>query len=214
MKRQRLIAASSVLVVAVLALTATPAAAKKSVTAKYQGDAPGSVTCSISVKVKYSPAMTNSGGRASHVSVKLSGCHASDPRVHIGSAKLQPSSPTAAFTATPLNCQPDNTPPPALDIKWSGTFTGMMGSTSLRGKATYSPSSVTESAETVITSGSGDVGLGLPGTGNTAAVTGSFGDPNGSSASLYTTMTSNAFQTMCAGHGFKMLKLRGTISVG
>jgi len=213
MKRYQMMAASLFLMAGILALAASPASARLKYE-KYQGPAPGSVTCALSVKVKYSPAMTNHGGRATHASVKLSHCHASDPRVVVRSAKLNPGSSTAALTATPLNCQPDNHQPPALVIKWNGTFTETQGSTHFRGKASYLPSFITENGEKVITNMSNHVGLGLPGPGNTASVNSSFSNPSTSTASLYTTMTQTAFTHTCARKGFHLLKLRGTITVG
>ena len=210
MKRQRLIALSPILVVGILALSATPAAAgHRPKPQKFQGAAPGLVTCGISVKVKYSPAMTDHGGTATHTSVRVSGCHATDSRVFIRSAKVQKTSSTVAFSASQLNCQPVNTLPPAVAIQWNGTYTSTQGSINLRGKATYAPSSIAVSSEQVITKGNGDTGIGY-----TATVAPHQSFSGAASMSLYTTMSASKFASTCSGRGFHALKLSGTISVG
>ncbi|HUI05159.1 MAG TPA: hypothetical protein VLZ77_16590 [Acidimicrobiales bacterium] len=210
MKRQRMVALSVVLVAGLLALSATPAAAgHRTKPSKFQGPAPGSVRCAISVRVKYSPPMTNSGGQAKHTSVRISNCHTSDSRVSIHSAKVQKTSSTAAFSASQLNCQPVNSLPPAVNLQWRGTYTQTLGNRMFRGKATYSPSAFEVSSEQVVSNGSGDRGLALTGS---VAPTESFG--GSASMSLYTTDTPHAFAATCAGHGFHSLKLSGTITIG
>ena len=210
MKRQWLIAASSVLVVGILALSATPAVAGNKVKpTKYQGPAPGTVSCSVSVRVKYSPSMTDSGGTPSHLSVHMSGCQASDSRVKVASAKLAQNSSTSAFTANALNCQPVNTVPTGFNIAWRGRFTGMQGTLPVRGKATYAPSEFDPTSQQIVTS-NGHVGLEMTGT-----VSNSFSDvSSAASIALYTNGSQHAFDTTCAGKGFHTLKLHGTITLG
>ena len=207
-------------VASVLALTVSPAAAKKPKPLRFSGAATGSVHCQMVVTVRFAPRMNNHHGTAKSFKVQLSGCvaHRTNSAVTItaGSIKDKNLIHGNLFTQSILNCNHPAMPSSSINISWKGTYNGNVGSTQFRGKASYYPSEVTLSGEREVTNSSHDVGIALPGSGNSARVDLSFAAPapNGASAALFLPYTASQLSTLCAGRGVAKLVYTGSITVG
>jgi YVTN family beta-propeller protein len=146
-----------VTVIGVTMITASPVAAK-SKPPKFSGAAPGSVTCTWSAKVAFSPPLTNSGGGTNPSQVtagKLSRCVASDSAVTISKGTF-----TGSFASSPMECAEIVAATGAaatLTLSWKGDFNGSVGATTYAGKARFLPSTATGRSGTG--SFSGGVGL-------------------------------------------------------
>jgi streptogramin lyase len=103
-------------------LVVSPVAAKTK-QAKFSGAAPGSVTCSVEAKIKFSPPLTESGGGTGPTSVKarLSGCATSDGTVSIIKGKA-----SGSFARSPYSCATLSTTGASvrLTIRWRGSYGG------------------------------------------------------------------------------------------
>ncbi len=162
---------------------AQPAAAR---VPKYAGAAPGSVSCSLSAKVPFSPALTDAGGGTNPSTVKgwLSGCTSSNSEVTITAGKV-----TGSFASSPLSCVTKTTTGAAasLSVAWKGSVNGFLDGTTYAGKASFTPSTVT---------GNSDIG--------------SFFGP----AEVSVDAPSN-LATLCeAKRGIRTLTLAGTVIIG
>ena len=162
---------------------AQPAAAR---VPKYAGLAPGSVSCSLSAKVSFSPALTDAGGGTNPSTVKgwLSGCTSSNSEVTITTGKV-----TGSFAGSPLSCVTKTTTgaSASLSVAWKGSLNGFLDGTTYAGKASFTASTVT---------GNSDIG--------------SFFGP----AEVSVDAPSN-LATLCgARRGIKELTLAGTVIIG
>ena len=181
----------------------------------YSGAAPGSVTCNLSAQISFSPTLTLSGGGTSPSKVKgkLSGCTASTSGLDITSGSL-----SGSFASSPLDCVgPAATGATgSFTVSWKGDFNGTVGGVTYSGKAKFSKSAVTSGTEVLATGTGGDIGLSVPGEGNTSNVTGSFTSTGKSDwlANAYSTDTSAALSAACNAKGIKKLTLTGPIAIG
>jgi len=206
-----MIAATGLVAAGGIAVAASPASAGGG---HFYGNAPGSVTCSISVKVKFLPRMTNSRAQVQKITGKLYACSASDPAVTIKNGKI---TRTAAFAQSALNCGNPVIGPTSFQVTWKGLFNGPVGGGLVfSGRATYLPSVINLSGESMVTNLAGDAGLALPGSGNTSTVDQSFTapGPTGSSGALYSAQTPAALTAMCSGSGIRILSMTGTVTIG
>jgi hypothetical protein len=190
-----------------VAISTGPAAAKPGPPTA----APGQINCTLHLTLTFSPPLTDTGGGTNPtvVSGKFRGCTEPSPIVKGGVGKL---TGTVGTSAPPLSCpgQPSTSSP----VNWSATWTA----TYFTAAENYSaePSGLSSTGET-ITNGGGPIGLQLPGTGNAASTTGSFGrsSPDGWSADLSSTVTTSAFDAKCASRaGVEKLNLSGPATVG
>lgn len=190
----------------------------------FEGGATGSVTCMVSVTVKFSTGMTNAnaGSVGKTVTAKLNHCHASASGVTITSAKFTATtgSGAAAFTNSVLNCGSPamSSATTSLSIPWKGKFQGTINGMAYKGKATYFPSIISETGEQLVTQlGTNHEGIQLPTNSGATFVLGgsSFAaGTNGMGGTLYGTYTASQIATMSAGSGIKKMVLTGTITVG
>ncbi len=190
----------------------------------FEGAASGSVTCAITVTVKFSTAMTtaNAGSVGKTAVAKLNHCMASASGVTITSAKFTNATGpgAAAFTNSVLNCGSPtmSSATTSLSVPWKGKFQGVVNGIAYRGKATYFPSIISESGEQLVTQlGTNDEGIQLPT--NSAATSVLFGTSfadasNGMGGTLYGTYTAGQIASMCAGNGIKKMVLTGDVTVG
>lgn len=190
-------------------------------TPHFAGFAPGTVSCTATVTVRFSPAMTNA--RVPN-NVKALGtfksCTASTSGVVVTGVlgKLAKGYVSTAFTQSPLNCSGSPSAGSDFTITWRGTFSGMVGSLTFSGRALFDPSNIEPATdtpgETETTNGAGDAGITLP----AQAVTGgSFQnqiDHPSASGAMYSQYTPAQLASMCAGSGIKMLKFVGTVDLG
>ena len=128
---------------------------------KYVGAAPGSVTCSLSVKTSFSPPLTKSGGGTSPSAGKgtLSGCTPSNSALSITEGKV-----TGTFASSPLSCTTMSTTGAAasFDIAWKGSVNGVVGGTTYAGKATFAPTTVNGGSATGSFSGAVTTSVTIP----------------------------------------------------
>jgi hypothetical protein len=157
-----LVGAALIAMLGLVAL-ATPASAKTSKPPKFVGAAPGSVTCSFSAKVKFSPPLTKSGGGTGLSTVKgtLSNCKTSIGAVTVKTGKM-----TGSFTTSPLSCATvsstgANT---ALTIKWKGSFNGTEDGILYAGKARFTPTKVNGTRATGSFAGGASLTVNVPAT--------------------------------------------------
>ncbi len=148
---------------------AAPVAAKTPKPPKYAGAAPGSVSCSLSAKVSFSPALTDSGGgtRPSTVKGTLSRCRTAETGVTVTITK---GTVTGSFASSPLSCVTKSTTgaPVSLTIKWKGSVNGTVGSTTYAGSAKFTSSTV--SGDSAIGSFSGGASVGVVAPSNLATL--------------------------------------------
>jgi streptogramin lyase len=101
-----------------------------------------------------------------------------------------------------------------LTSSWKGTLDGTLGSTTYSGKARFSPTVLSSSGAEVVTNGSGDVGLALPGSGNSGTATGSFASPASPQVTAYGSSTARSLTADCSTkRGLKALTVSGSITV-
>ena len=112
--------AALVLGAAGVLVTVTPASAG-SRPHHYSGGATGSISCSFSARVSFSPSLTSSGGgtRPSAVRAQLSRCTASDSSVHISGGTAQ-----GSFASSPVQCSGHQLEAtgaaPSVKVSWRG----------------------------------------------------------------------------------------------
>jgi hypothetical protein len=188
---------------------------------KFSGPAPGSVTCSITAKVSFSPPLTNSGGgTATTVKGGLSNCTATTPGLSITSGKLSGSSPGPGTGCAELAA---GNIPGTIAVGWKGQYNAP--DYFYAGKASFANSTVGTTGGQEVTNGA--VGFVVPGTGNAASTSGSFAaaGPDGASAILSSDQTASQLSTRCSptprtnmppkpAKGIKSLTLTGSITVG
>jgi hypothetical protein len=184
----------------------------------FAGNAPGTVTCLVSVTVKYAQPMTNTNaGYVGMMSkVKLKGCHASNPGV-----KIQPTKFTNAAVFTNdnvLNCgsSGSSSVTSSFTIAWKGKFTGSMGGGSqFRGKANYNPTTVTDDGEQAVTGTGGRAAISMPVNPSSTMAIGSFlALSNGMTGTFTSNYPASQITTLCAGRGITRMTFTGTMTVG
>lgn len=210
---------SNCLAMAVVAITIAAIAGAidptsvSAMTSHYSGALPASVDCNFTATLKFSPKLTSSGGGTNVTTVKggLSNCDITssvvDGNVTITGAKV-----SGSFTSSPLACASGSATGTSADltVTWRGAVDGSVGSSAYSGAAHFASSTFSVSGEQLITSTSGDLGLSLPGTGDTFGVTGSMGGTG--TATLYSSDTDAQFMSACASRsGVKNLHMDGHV---
>jgi Putative Ig domain len=203
MRRSFVVVVAMTMSVGVISGVVSPASAKAPA---FAGAAPGSVTCALSAIVNFSPRLKNSGGGTdpSAVTGHLSGCNTSTSAVVITRGMV-----TGSFAESPFNCSTLSSVSASatLTVAWRGAVNGMVGGTAYRGRANFTPSTVTYSGGAV-----GVYGFSMPGILSTSNVTGSFSGL--STASARTPFSLQRLHAACRHSGIKKLVLTGTIVVG
>ena len=211
MRRWRMIAAAGLMAVGGIAVAASPASARGG---HFTGNAPGSVTCSMAVRVKFLPRHDEFPGSRKRSPESSMGAQ---PAIRLSPSRRACSRGTGAFGQSALNCGNPVIGPTSFSVTWKGKFNGPVGGgLTFTGKATYLPSVISLSSESMVTNVAGDAGLALPGAGNTSTVDQSFSapGPTGSSGVLYTAETPAALATMCSSSGIHILSMTGTVTIG
>jgi len=190
--------------------TASPTSAK--VPPRFVGAPPGSLSCVLSATVRFSPPMTTSGGGSNPSTVKgeLSHCITGNAAVTITGGKVR-----GSFARSPINCATLSATGASatLTISWRGAVNGTIGATEYAGRARFTESTVSYSRERVVTNVGGDVGLVMPGTGNTSNTIGSFA--GGSTMTASTSDTPSSLTAACSRtKGIRHLALTGTFTHG
>lgn len=141
--------------------TASPVAARTRAP-KFSGAAPGSVTCSVSAKVSFSPPLTNKGGgtSSSAISAKLSSCSPSNHAITIKSAKA-----TGSFVTSPYSCvtMASTGAAATLSISWKANLNGTVSGTTYAGKATFPQTRMSGITDTGSFAGDASLSLPVPG---------------------------------------------------
>jgi hypothetical protein len=156
--------------------------------------------------------MKASGGGSNPSTVKgeLSRCETGNAAVTITGGKVR-----GSFAHSPINCTTLSATGASstLTISWRGSVNGTIGATNYAGRARFTESTVTYSGEQVVTSSDGDVGLVMPGTGNTSNTIGSFA--GGSTMTASTSDTPAWLTAACSRtRGITRLALTGTFTHG
>ena len=119
------------------------------------------MSCSLSAKVSFSPALTDSGGGTNPSTAKgtLSGCAPNNSAVTITKGTV-----TGSFASSPLSCLSNTTTgaSPILNVVWKGTVDGIVGRTTYAGKAAFTATTVSGSSATGSFSGGATVAFGAP----------------------------------------------------
>ena len=140
---------------------ASPVAAHTPRPPKFSGAAPGSVSCAITGKVSFSPALTHTGGgtNPSSVKAKLSSCTASNRAVTIKSAKV-----TGSFSKSPLSCVTlaSTAASSTLTVAWKGNLAGSVGGTSYAGTAKFTSTKVSGGSSTGSFAGASRLTVNVP----------------------------------------------------
>jgi hypothetical protein len=181
----------------------------------YSGDAPDGVTCTLSLKVSFSPSLTTTGGgtNSSKVTGKLTKCSTNTPAVTITSGTVK-----GSFFSSPLDCSTLTSTGIQADLtaSWKGAVNGSIGGTSYAGKASFSKSTIELSNETTVTKTGGDEGLSFPVSDST--VFGSFGAEGYGGAitgNVYGSDTATQLTALCSAKGgLKSWALKGTVTTG
>ena len=202
-----------------VAVTGPATSAYAGAAAHYVGDAPGSVSCTLSATVTFSPRLTESGGgtSASTAKGKLTRCTTNNAAVRITggtlTGSLAPGNPPTCTSLASL------TTAATFAVQWRGLVTGALGATTYGGRATLTPSTVTSAGQRMSSFGGGDLELVLPATSHGASVTGSFA--GGAVSSTLTGYSPSSLADACntratggSGKGVKKVTLHGTISIG
>lgn len=216
MGRNRILAVTVVLV-ACAGVGLVGAGGPASATApKYSGDVPGGVTCTLTAKVAFSPAMTTAKGgtNPSKVTGKLSGCVTNTPAVTITGGTVK-----GSFASSPLDCSTLTSTGVQADLtaSWKGAVNGTLGGATYAGRAAFTTSAIQVDDETVITDPNGNEGLAL-GPNEESHVSGSFGaDGSGGAATgdVYSTDSASALTSLCTStRGLRSLSLQGSVTIG
>ena len=172
----------------------------------FTGAAPGSVRCTLSVAVSFSPRLIKSGGgtNPSLVTGHVSSCATSNSAVTIKGGVV-----TGSFSQGPFSCTPlaSVSAPATLDIAWKGTVKGSVSGTTYTGKASFSPSTVSYGG-----GAPGLNGFSMPGNLKTSDVTGSFAGLSTATATVLTDLPK--LHSICRHRGIRSLTMSGTITVG
>jgi hypothetical protein len=195
------LATAVAILVAYLGAVAGPATAK---TPRYRGPAPGAVTCQMKGSMSFLPPVSTSGrGKHSARLVgTLSGCNTSSSAVTINEGRLE-----EKFSSSPLSCATVSSTGAAATsrLTWKGRFYAT--------RATFSPTTQSNSRSQLVTNGSGFEGFSIPGANGRSAASGSFAAASGSTAAVYTSLSPTALASMCR-KGVKKLAVTGTVTVG
>ena len=151
--------ASASLTLVASVLSSGAAAASKA--PKFSGPAPGSITCSVSAKVGFSPPLTHTGGGTSPSSIKakLSACSPSNPAITIKAAKA-----TGSFAMSPYSCvtMAATGAAPTLSVSWKANVNGTIGGTTYAGKASLTQTTVSGTSDTGSFAGTAALSLPVP----------------------------------------------------
>jgi hypothetical protein len=194
---------ATIVVVGYLGVVAGPAAARPH---RFQGAAPGAVTCQLVGTLRFTPRLSASDAQAhtSRLRGTLADCHTSNGAVTITSGRVR-----ETFSASPLNCATlSGTGAPAtLSASWEGNSFGL--------PATFTKTTETNNRSQVVTDGRGFEGFALPGAGGRASTSGSFAAASGSTSNVYTTLSHGVLTSMCrSSRGVRALTVAGTITLG
>ncbi|HLX88082.1 MAG TPA: hypothetical protein VKR22_06460 [Acidimicrobiales bacterium] len=185
----------------------------------FAGAAPGHATCLFTINLRFSPALTNSGGGTNTRAVgKATGCTASYLGIsfkRVEKVIINSRNQAAPFLTNPGLCGRATTPGGSFSVRWKGNFDGAFGGQNFSGTATFSPSVISTGGASLDTSGP-TVGLDLlPPAGN--AVVGSFNRPPAGSGAISGTLesryTTSALSALCAGKGIKLLRVSGLLTI-
>jgi len=209
-----LLSATAVLLTTAMSVGLSGAASAK--TPPFTGNATGSVTCSMSAKIKFPGGLKLSSGpsqgpiKASFSSCTVNG--SSVPETIVKGKGSGSFSGTSGGCASLASTSATDATVLSMTIKWKGTYNG--------GKAHFAENSVTINGATTGTDASGNVTFTVPSTddiagGNGGNVTGSFTASNITTQStLDTGQSTNTFGSECASkHGIKKLDVTGTITI-
>lgn len=186
----------------------------------YSGSAPGSVTCNVTMKVSFSPPLTDSGGGTNPSSVSASLRNNSCSPSLSSNVVIKRGVLTGSFASSPFACEPSaesglssNDEPATFNFEWTGKYFGYWASQGpYGGLANFTPTTVTYSAEDPTSNGSA-IDLTLPGASGTSTQSGSF--PGTSSAHLATSTPPSAITKECKSReGLKFVTLTASISIG
>jgi hypothetical protein len=193
--------AATVISVAYLGATAGSATAR---THRYKGPAPGAVSCQLTGTISFSPPMSTSAGgtHPPHLKGKLWGCDTSNSAVTIAGGRLD-----EKFSSSPLSCATLSSTGAAstLNVSWKGRL--------YSARASFSPTTESSSRSQLVTNGSGQEGLSMPGAGGSTTDNGSFSAGSGSNSVAYTTVTPTGLASLCR-KGLSKLAVTGTVTVG
>lgn len=149
--------------------------------------ATGSITCTkVTGTITFTPPITGNGSSAesTDISLTVDGCTTTGSNV----AQVTGGTATATIKTASSNCSNLLNPQPvSVAVSWS--------------PGSVHASQASFSSDGIVSDSAGHLGFGLPGSGGTATVTGSFaGSDNGakSSATTYSTLTAAELQSACA----------------
>ncbi len=127
----------------------------------YIGNAPGSIACSLTFKVKFSPRlkMTGGGTGSSRVKGVLFNCQPSDSAVTISKATA-----VGSFASSPLSCTTLSATGAAasLTITWKGTLNGTVASTEYSSRARFTSTTVSGSEASGSFGGAASIDIAVP----------------------------------------------------
>lgn len=210
---RKLFLAAAALVVPVTTVmmvgTGTAGAAKAPKAPPFTGAATGTVSCTgPTIKLGFSPPLTNANTGASTVSVKgkMSSCTVSGG---MAGETIQQAKVTGSFQATGgcLGLVNGTSSQVSLSITWKGK----VGT----GKATFTSSTVNANGAASAFDNSGNAGFEIPNpTPGGGTVTGSFAGSIADESFAYTSQSSTALLNLCSGKGIKKLVVtHGTITI-
>ena len=195
-------------------VAASPGLASTPPPPRFSGNLPGSVSCTLTAKIRFATPLTLSGTPASAtVSGKLRGCSSTNPAVVVKSGRL-----SGTFTGSPLIC----TGPAAgaaagsLSVTWKAEVNGVVRTVTYKGRASAGQTSLHTSGGQLVSNGGGQQGLQILG-----LTSGSF--PSDASLVAYTPDTAAQLTTLCEtkstvppgrGSGIKSLELAGSATLG
>ena len=166
------------------------------------GVAPGAITCSLKGTVHFGPGITRSGGGTNPSTVKgeLRTCNADEPPLRPWFGSLR-----GSFSKSPLNCATMTASGATANftISWRSTHPSLV----------FDPTIMASSGEQVVTTGGGQIGLAVPGSGFTASTSGSFSGGS-ATANLYFSDSPSALSAACSTtHGIKKLDFTGNVTL-
>lgn len=222
MRRQLAVAVAAIGVLA-LALASPAQARHRTHSPPFVGSAPGSITCSASVKVIFHPAMKNGvvPNKATVVG-KFTNCLPSAaPMVTVTKGVVPKSQPTQwqAFTESPINCAGNPAGGADFAVSWKGRLTGSYLGAVFAGRAQFDATTVgpvVGTGEVAATNPStGDVGFAL--TANDlaqASFTGPMPNTGPASGAFYSQYSAGQLAAQCSGKGVAKLLFTGSVTFG
>lgn len=199
------------------AIVALPAASASAAT-RFTGSAPGSVTCTMHLNLRFSPALTtHGGGTNTRVMGTATGCIASQAGITFKRTQKIQVNGGSPFGINPGFCGTAASAGGTFSVQWKGGFTGTYNGANFVGTATFNKSDISTAGATLDTS-SGFVGIDLVPASSGSVVSGSFNPqpPGGAgnvSGSLKSLVTPAALHSECTGKGVKILKMSGPLTV-